>query len=993
MGSAGYSNTSAAMPSQMTGSGGQGLIQTPGRQANPLPRMSSDFGSQLGPSAPFLPAPLDPVFDDSGRALPRIWEYPVAWNLDLNQRSTPWTVLRSMADQIDIIHRCIEIRVAELTKLTWTFTIEDSTVTAIMAEENCSHAKAARIARDKYDEDIARLRDFWENPYPALGRSFSEWLTEFLWQHFVFDGTPVYPRYNLGKQVIGFEIVDAPTIKVLLDNRGAIPSPPSPAFQQVLWGFPRGEYQATPDSDGEFFNAPGKNNEYLRDQLAYFVRNRRTWSPYGFSAVEESIPAATLYLERQRWMKSEYQDGATPMAFFETDSDEMDHLRLASFERVFNDKMVGSTQERHRMKVLPRGFKPVFAPTIDERFKTDYDNFLILRIATVFGVAPSTLGIIPRSGLGGAGEREGEATQALTVSQKPLEAFIIETINTLSRRFLGTDKNITFAFDEGDDNPKALEAKYKAYDIALKGGQMTQNDVRGELGMPLFDMPEADEPFIVAGNSITFLRGQLEVDNSGETLGEKEDANASSEAQAQVGQAPQGAEGEVSEVSSPSEEQDSLEEKSVSIDALIESELEAFSKFVKARAKKGGAYRDFTFKTISEDDAYALNQDAQAILKGDTYTPPKGVQSAAKRALEWIADGKAGSGFTSVGRKRASDLARGAGVSMTTVRRMKAYFDRHQGDKDATGFKAGEEGYPSPGRVAWDAWGGDAGYSWARGIAGSEEKSEISDNPKATSGIVTKRAVHELPGQAQKERIENYYVDLIAEAYAKSFTGIEEAIAQATSSTKSPEADKSAARIAVAQNVKFDETPLKTVLESVYMDSGYVGTALAIKELGAKASIAGELAQGAVNFDWNTWEPGSPLAASLLDRGALKDTLQELKVGIRKIGKTGVDRIAETIKQGLTNGDPAKVIASSIKDVVESKSKAMTIAVTETNRAYNTAAVDQYQAAGLTEFTWLIYEGACDYCQAMDETNPHQIGDDVPPGHPGCRCTVLGVVS
>ena len=31
----------------------------------------------------------------------------------------------------------------------------------------------------------------------------------------------------------------------------------------------------------------------------------------------------------------------------------------------------------------------------------------------------------------------------------------------------------------------------------------------------------------------------------------------------------------------------------------------------------------------------------------------------------------------------------------------------------AEGFHGGEDGYPSPGRVAWDAWGGDPGRDWA----------------------------------------------------------------------------------------------------------------------------------------------------------------------------------------------------------------------------------------------------------------------------------------
>ncbi len=98
------------------------------------------------------------------------------------------------------------------------------------------------------------------------------------------------------------------------------------------------------------------------------------------------------------------------------------------------------------------------------------------------------------------------------------------------------------------------------------------------------------------------------------------------------------------------------------------------------------------------------------------YKVPSGVQSAAKRALKWIADGKAGGGFTSTGRRRASQLAAGGSVSRDTVARMKSYFARHAVDKKATGFNSGEEGFPSPGRVAWDAWGGDAGRTWVNRV-------------------------------------------------------------------------------------------------------------------------------------------------------------------------------------------------------------------------------------------------------------------------------------
>ena len=44
----------------------------------------------------------------------------------------------------------------------------------------------------------------------------------------------------------------------------------------------------------------------------------------------------------------------------------------------------------------------------------------------------------------------------------------------------------------------------------------------------------------------------------------------------------------------------------------------------------------------------------EALLEADTYKVPQGVSSAAKRAQKWISEGKAGSGFTDTGRRRAA---------------------------------------------------------------------------------------------------------------------------------------------------------------------------------------------------------------------------------------------------------------------------------------------------------------------------------------------------
>ena len=112
----------------------------------------------------------------------------------------------------------------------------------------------------------------------------------------------------------------------------------------------------------------------------------------------------------------------------------------------------------------------------------------------------------------------------------------------------------------------------------------------------------------------------------------------------------------------------------------------------------------------------------------ETFRVPQGVQDEAKMALAWIADGHAGSGFTAVGKKRASDLAAGHPVSAETILRMYSFFKRHEVDKQAEGFNSGEDGFPSAGRVAWSAWGGDAGFTWSTRI-----RNQISKSARALS--------------------------------------------------------------------------------------------------------------------------------------------------------------------------------------------------------------------------------------------------------------------
>jgi hypothetical protein len=112
-----------------------------------------------------------------------------------------------------------------------------------------------------------------------------------------------------------------------------------------------------------------------------------------------------------------------------------------------------------------------------------------------------------------------------------------------------------------------------------------------------------------------------------------------------------------------------------------------------------------------EENDYQIDMMAKA----ETYSPTAGMKSAARRALQWKADGKATGAGTPVGWGRATDIVAGRAMSLNTVKRMYSFFSRHEVDKKGKDFN--NTANPSNGRIMWDAWGGDAGFSWSRGIA------------------------------------------------------------------------------------------------------------------------------------------------------------------------------------------------------------------------------------------------------------------------------------
>jgi HK97 family phage major capsid protein/HK97 family phage prohead protease len=113
--------------------------------------------------------------------------------------------------------------------------------------------------------------------------------------------------------------------------------------------------------------------------------------------------------------------------------------------------------------------------------------------------------------------------------------------------------------------------------------------------------------------------------------------------------------------------------------------------------------------------------------------PTEGMREEAQRYKDWKSEGEKGG--TEVAARRATQILSGNELSDDVIVAMSAWFARHEVDKKAEGFSPGEEGYPSPGRVAWAAWGGDAGKTWSDRIVESMDRSIEEETRAEPDGL------------------------------------------------------------------------------------------------------------------------------------------------------------------------------------------------------------------------------------------------------------------
>lgn len=1002
----------------------------------PLPRNQMD-ATPFGPLNPLTPAPLDPARRDTERPEPRVTEYPVGWNIPGNeQRLVPWTVLREAARTVDVMRRCIEIRKRHIRSLKWAWTVSADTIQeAFRNDPRRGHEDIQVELREKFYPEIQRLTAFWQRPWKSNGLSFGQWINGAMEHHLVYDGIPVYPRTTYGGDLLDLELVDPTTIKPLLDWRGARPLPPYPAFQQILYGFPRGEFEATVEVD-EAGNQL-VDHAYLADQLYYHVENFRYGSwPYGFSAVEQALISARLYLRRQGWMLAEYDDGSTPLTWLipEGTAEQLDPRQRREWEVALNDELAGQTAARHRVKVAFPGFKPEMMPSVDERYKPEYDLYLMKLLASHFGVTIAELGFTEAKGLGSSGYHEGQEDVQDRVGRRPDTEMLASIIQDLSQTFLHAPPELEFQFLGLESEDEAA-----ADDVAksrMARGSMTVNEDRRRIGLPLFDFPEADMPMVETGRGVVFLDGASTLALPGAMIGPAEAPPTTTDPDAKPGDE-QGAEGEPAEQSAGNASQEGGDAKPGDGDTKPAAKAE-----VGKHATPNPAVADAVYRQLLDDyPAEALGWVRAAHWQGPQSVALDRIDfshadtwqaSHEKRKVRHFA-GKIQAGkmkpiilvrephnpklividghhralaYQKLGRPAVAYIAR---VGTADGPWDEMHDQQYHGDSFSTANSAPVSAPPAPASSDADKAAEQAAYRrWRKRNPHPTRPFVFKHLNAAEQAALTKAADDGGDGEDPKAdqppdtRWPGWQMDLTLAAYwaqkiRQTLTGevgtghVADAWHRAYPGWRDGDPIPDPRAWLATQDVHLSG-PLAQVMADLYTEGYLVG------DRSAQAVLAAGLG---ATVDWGDWKPGDPQAARLILSGdgsdvGLERLLQSAGVTISSIAEGRLDEVAAVLADGLENGLGPDEIAAALRGVLDDPKWARMVALTETNRAMSAATLQRYRDNGVEAKEWLtaLDQRVCGLCSDNEGDGPIPLsayfssGDDAPPGHPSCRCAV-----
>lgn len=417
-----------------------GLVQVIDSAKPPTTRQIPGSWSRsfLGPGQPFGGIDTDTLRGKDKELEPRAFQYVSSINSTITPRIgyglTSFSDLRYYAETVPEVSMCLRLLTEEM----------KSFVPTIV---------------DKDDHPIDDSEYDWMTKNPDQFNPFPVWLSRFLYNVLVYDAGCAYWVRNSKRKIRASRIIDGSTIFVIINEKGEQPSPPAPAFQQIIWGVPRLMMNTR--------------------QLWYHPRHLRADAPYGRSPIEDSWPAVQLLYKLWDYEAQKYIVGNIPEQLVTAPEGWKSADDILEYEEAFNARMSGSNEERARLRFIPAGCTSI--ATKEMSFNKESYDAATNAVRMSFGIVQSEVGEGPNAGLGGKGYAEAMQSAFYRMGLAPLISYVESHFNDIIKANGDSDKaEFKLKFPPESLDPQKEEAKHAT---RFEIGGISRDEYRQGIGL------------------------------------------------------------------------------------------------------------------------------------------------------------------------------------------------------------------------------------------------------------------------------------------------------------------------------------------------------------------------------------------------------------------------------------------------------------------------------------------------------------------------------
>jgi HK97 family phage portal protein len=750
-----------------------------------------------------------------------------------------------------------------------------------------------------------------------------------------------------------------------------------------LWPMPPQWTEVIPDPV-EFISGYryGKGSEskqnFPADEVIHFRRPNPRDLFYGMGKLEAAWGAANANAALHSMDLAMFQNNGRP-DYLLTIKGNASGDELERVERAIKQKFRGPRNRGNFMvSTAEIDVKPLAFPPKDLTGRDD----VVEEIAAVFGVPVSMLKAndpnLAGASIGFASWRE------MTVL--PLCRMDEETLNQRLLPMFGLEGDAVLAYD--DPVPLNRQQDLTETQVAVSGGWLTPNEARERYGLERTDDPMADRLLV-----------------NGQPLGAAAPAPMALDATP-----PQTA-----AITPPAPPVATSADAVAPSAAPTTATKSALSDCVAAKIPTllAEGYDESQAAAI----AYEMCGESKALQDIDTV-PPQAVADNARRALE-VRESKPPSqrGMTATGIARARDLANRVAVSEDTVRRMVAYFERHESDKQGATWDEQGKGWQ-----AWHGWGGDEGWTWAKRKRDEFDR-ERGEKSRAKScaccGTDAHAVKHSDLWLTDADRITKaagtgeLVDDELLAGFLKGVDAVFAAQVRAVVAAIKREGDATPETVARAVGVLERGAWHRELVDAL---APYIRRSL---QHGADIGFANlsklATSTAVAELGWSSKE-----LAEYVERGSVRLASRAAD----SINGYTVERLRDMFGEGMSLGENTDELAERVQewargegdDVRATRRRATMIARTEAARAAATAETDAWKSTGLVSGKrWILAPDPCEFCEAVAkrftekgvglEDSFYAKGDTLtgadggkmkldyeeisaPPLHPNCRCAM-----